>query len=64
MSAQLGISTAAFLYHGDTDTDMQTATAAGMFAIGVLWGVRTAAELKQNGAQALLTHPAELLPLL
>jgi phosphoglycolate phosphatase len=53
-----------FLYLGDTNTDMQTARAAGMFAIGALWGFRTAEELKENGAQALLSVPIELCPLL
>ena len=31
-----------FLYLGDSDIDMKTATAAGMYAVGVLWGYRTA----------------------
>lgn len=53
-----------FLYLGDTNTDMQTARAAGMFAIGALWGFRTEEELKENGAQALLSVPIELCPLL
>lgn len=53
-----------FLYLGDTNTDMQTARAARMFAIGALWGFRTANELKENGAQALLALPMELCPLL
>lgn len=53
-----------FLYLGDTNTDMQTARAARMFAIGALWGFRTADELKKNGAQALLSVPLELCSLL
>lgn len=53
-----------FLYLGDTNTDMQTARSAGMFAIGALWGFRTAEELKKNGAQALLSSPPELCPFL
>ncbi|HIJ90768.1 MAG: HAD family hydrolase [Desulfobulbaceae bacterium] len=53
-----------FLYVGDTNTDMQTARAAQMFAIGALWGFRTADELKKNGAQALLSAPMELCSLL
>ena len=53
-----------FLYLGDTNTDMQTAGRAGMFAIGALWGFRTAEELKENGAQALLSEPLELCQLL
>lgn len=53
-----------FLYLGDTNTDMQTARAAQMFAVGALWGFRTAAELQENGAQALLSVPLELCALL
>lgn len=53
-----------FLYLGDTSTDMQTARAARMFALGALWGFRTADELKEHGAQALLSVPMELCPLL
>lgn len=55
---------AEFLYAGDTNTDMQTARAAGMFAIGVLWGFRTAEELQKNGAQTLLGAPLDLCSLL
>lgn len=55
---------AEFLYLGDTNTDMQTARAARMFALGALWGFRTADELKENGAQALLSVPMELCPFL
>jgi phosphoglycolate phosphatase len=48
-------------YVGDTNTDMQTATAAGMFACGALWGFRTAEELTANGANVLLEKPEDLL---
>jgi phosphoglycolate phosphatase len=54
----------AFLYLGDTNTDMQTARAAGMFAVGVLWGFRTADELRAAGAQALVQRPSEVLDLM
>jgi phosphoglycolate phosphatase len=50
-----------FLYVGDTDTDMRTADAAGMYALGALWGFREADELRQAGARALLATPGELL---
>jgi len=49
-------------YVGDTNTDMQTANAAGMFACGARWGFRTAEELTSNGAAVLLEKPADLLP--
>jgi phosphoglycolate phosphatase len=43
---------------------MQTAVAAGMVPVGVLWGFRDAEELRENGAEALISHPRELLDLL
>jgi phosphoglycolate phosphatase len=53
-----------FLYVGDSDIDMKTANAAGMYAVGVLWGFRTADELVKNGAKVLIRKPLELLELL
>ena len=52
-----------FLYLGDTDTDMRTATAAGMRAIGAAWGFRTVEELTGSGAETVVQHPRELLDL-
>ncbi len=49
---------------GDTRTDMLTARAAGMIPIGALWGFRSADELLATGAQHLIEHPADFLPLL
>lgn len=49
------------LYLGDSGTDMQTAVAAGMFPLGVLWGYRDEPELAAAGARALLEHPGDLL---
>jgi phosphoglycolate phosphatase len=43
---------------------MKTALAAGMFAVGVLWGFRDEAELHRDGAQFLVKRPAEILGLL
>ena len=64
LAETMGVAPADFAYLGDTGTDMETAAAAGMFAIGVLWGFRTADELNRNGARVLLSRPAELLGLL
>jgi phosphoglycolate phosphatase len=64
IAAALGIAPAAFVYLGDTDTDMKTARAAGMYAVGALWGFRTAEELRSSGAQALVETPADLLKIL
>lgn len=38
---------------GDSDVDMQTALAAGMYPIGALWGFRSEAELSAAGARAI-----------
>lgn len=48
-------------YVGDSGVDMQTAIAAELFPIGVQWGYRLAAELREYGAEMILNKPAELL---
>jgi len=53
-----------FIYAGDSGIDMQTAVRAGMFPVGVLWGFRTAEELKAAGAKVLLKEPGELMKML
>lgn len=60
----MALPSGAFLYLGDTNTDMQTATAAGMYAIGATWGFRTPEELRRNGAKRLIDHPMEILEIL
>jgi phosphoglycolate phosphatase len=64
IASSLGVRPSDWLYLGDTNTDMRTATAAGMFPVGVLWGFRERAELIESGARELLAHPRELLRLL
>jgi len=64
VAEELGFPPADFLYLGDTDTDMKTARAAGMYAVGALWGFRSADELQAGGAQALIEHPCDLLELI
>ena len=64
IAVELGLDPAEVLYLGDTATDMHTARAAGMAAVGVLWGFRSADELRAAGARHLITHPGELAPLL
>jgi phosphoglycolate phosphatase len=64
VAAQLDVDPADCLYLGDTNTDMKTALAAGMYPLGATWGFRPAAELQASGARRLLDHPMELLDLL
>ena len=58
---RLGVEPAGFIYLGDTATDMKTANAAGMYAVGALWGFRDAEELIAGGAKKLISKPSELL---
>jgi len=53
-----------FLFLGDSNTDMQTAVAAGMFPVGALWGFRSEDELWRSGAKTVIPHPLALLALL
>lgn len=52
------------LYVGDSGVDMQTAKNAGLFAAGVTWGFRPSKVLSENGADALIDHPEDILKLL
>lgn len=61
IASQLGVAPERFLYLGDTNTDMQTAVAAGMYPVGVLWGFRSAEELTVAGARTLIARPMELM---
>jgi phosphoglycolate phosphatase len=64
IAEKLGLSPSAILYLGDTATDMQTAVAAGMYAVGALWGFRTAEELLASGAAALAGQPLDIIGLI
>ena len=45
---------------GDTSVDVATGKAAGLHTIGVKWGFRTEEELKDAGAEFIISHPDEL----
>jgi phosphoglycolate phosphatase len=59
----MGVPPAEWFYLGDTNTDMRTARAAGMRAVGVLWGFRERAELIESGAEFLAQTPDDVLQL-
>ncbi len=63
ISKQLNINTEKFLYLGDTNIDMKTANASGMFSVGVTWGFRTRQELQEGGAKMIIDFPTDLLSL-
>jgi phosphoglycolate phosphatase len=63
IAQKMNIPAAGFLYLGDSDIDMRTAVAAGMYPVGAVWGFRTEDELKVAGAKTLIRHPIELLHL-
>lgn len=49
---------------GDTMVDMQTAKGANMKSIGVLWGFRNEQELKEHGANFIVSHPLDILKII
>ncbi len=56
----LGVTSHEVLYIGDTDIDMQTGKNFDAYTVGVLWGFRKEDELKQNGADEIVSHPMEI----
>lgn len=63
IAERFGIKPENCMYIGDTNTDMQTGKAAGMFTIGVLWGFRDRKELEENHADRIIEKPEEILQL-
>lgn len=61
IAEMMGLEPKDFLYLGDSDTDMETANSAGMYAIGALWGFRNSNELIEAGAKAVIEHPMDLI---
>ncbi len=52
------------LFLGDSDVDIKTAQAAGMFSVGAAWGFRGIGELLAAKADTVITDPMKLLNLL
>ena len=63
IAGQLGLEPAQIIYLGDSDVDMETAVAAGMFPLGAGWGYRPRAELIRSGAREVIESPSELVRL-
>ncbi|MCI8637649.1 MAG: HAD family hydrolase [Coprococcus sp.] len=52
------------IYIGDSEVDMKTGKAAGVFTVGANWGFRSRELLEQNGADVTIDHMEELLQLI
>ncbi len=64
IAEQFGVSREACVYIGDSDVDMETASAAGMESVGVTWGFRPEEVLKEHGAKHIIHYPSELLSII
>ena len=64
VARMLGEEPSSILYVGDSGIDMLTATRAGMFPLGVLWGFRPESELVEFGAKGLVQNPEEIVEFL
>ena len=52
------------IFIGDTNVDILTGVAAGMTAVGVLWGFRKEEELREAGADYVISHPDQILDII
>lgn len=59
-----GLSKEDVIYLGDTSTDMLTGHNAEVYTVGALWGFRDEAELREYNADAIISYPMDLLPLI
>lgn len=57
----LGVLPHECLFIGDTNVDILTAKNAKMYSCGVLWGFRDLDELKEAGADFIISQPREIL---
>lgn len=58
---ELCVSPSECVFIGDSGVDMMTAKNTGAFALGALWGFRTKEELYDNGADAVIEKPLDIL---
>jgi len=63
MAVLLCLPTNEMAYVGDSGIDMQFAKSSGMRAVGVRWGFRSEEELRECGADVLISSAAELFNL-
>lgn len=56
-----GLEPSEYLFLGDSNVDMKTARAAGLYPLGVSWGYRPVSELREAGALAVIDAPLDML---
>ncbi len=61
IAEKMGIPPREFAYLGDTHTDIETAKAASMLAVGAEWGFRGKEELVEAGADITIAAPTDLV---
>lgn len=61
---EMGFDVTECVFVGDTYVDIQTGKSAGMKTIGVLWGFRDYEELKNAGADFIISHPSEIFDII
>ena len=61
LAKKFGLSLDEVAYVGDTNTDMQTGKAAGVFTMGALWGFRDKEELEKYHADVVIETPLDIL---
>lgn len=64
VARELGVSPDECVMVGDSDVDIRTAEGAGMTHVGVSWGYRDEAFLRERGAERVAATPAELLEII
>ena len=64
VAEEMGVSPAECVMVGDSDVDVRTAANAGMTHVGVSWGYRDEAFLRERGAQRIAATPAQLLEII
>ena len=60
---EMGLTPAECAYVGDAPTDIEVALRAGAYAVGVSWGYRDVADLREAGAQSIVSTPSEFVRL-
>ncbi len=64
IAEEFGFNKEDICFVGDTNVDIKTGKNAGYDAIGVLWGFRDEAELRDAGADYIVAHPSEIMDII